>query len=101
MAAEGTLFAENDVWEEDWKAREAVLKQQWIDTLAERITTGLAKGEALRIIDRPAEILGEDLVGVVRTLHLRAALKKVPADGNTLTDPKGQNDLLNLRIKPA
>lgn len=101
QAAEGTLFAENDAWEKDWKAQEEILKEQWVETLAERITDELAKGEAFRIIDKPEEILGKDLVGVVRTLHVRAALKKVLADGNTSTDPKGKKDLLNLRIKPA
>lgn len=101
QAAEGTLFAENDAWEKDWKAQEEILKEQWVETLAERITDELAKGEAFRIIDKPEEILGKDLVGVVRTLHVRAALKKVLADGNTSTDPKGKDDLLNLRIKPA
>lgn len=101
LAAENTLFAENDAWEKNWKVQEELLKKQWVETLAERITDELAKGEAFRIIDKPEEILGQDLVGVVRTLHVRAALKKVLDDGNTLTDPKGKSDLLTLRIKPA
>lgn len=100
-AAEGTLFEDNDAWEKDWKAQEEILKKRWVETLAARITDELAKGEAFRIIDRPEEILRDDLVGVVRTLHLRAAIKKVLADGKTSTDPKGQNDLLNLALKPA
>lgn len=101
LAAEGTLFAENDAWEKNWKAQEEVLKKQWADTLAKRITDELAKGEPFRIIDKPAEILGDDLVGVIRTLHVRAALRKVLAAGDTSTDPKGKNDLLNLTIRPA
>lgn len=101
QAAEGTLFAENDAWEQEWKAQEEVLKKQWVDTLAERITDELAKGDAFRIIDKADEILGEDLVGVVRSLHVRAAMNKVLAAGKTTTDPKGKNDLLNQWIRPV
>ncbi|MGH3513623.1 MAG: three-Cys-motif partner protein TcmP [Pseudonocardiaceae bacterium] len=100
VAAHGTLFGVDDIWEKDWKAAEAVLKAQWIDTIADRLATELAKGEAFRIIDRPGEVLG-DLVGVARGLHLRAAIKKVLAEKKTTTDPKGVDDLWHLTLKPA
>lgn len=100
MAAEGTLFSQNDTWEANWKAQEAALKAQWIDTLVERLTRELAKGEPICVVDRSNEVLG-DLVGVVRGMHLRAAMKKVLAEGKTSTDPKGVDDLLNLRLKPT
>ncbi|NME80096.1 three-Cys-motif partner protein TcmP [Rhodococcus sp. 105337] len=99
IAADGTLFGGD--WEANWKAEEARLKAQWVDTIADRLINELGRGKAFRIIDRPQEILGEDLVGVVRTLHLRAAIKKVLAAGKTSTDPKGKNDLLNLLIEPV
>src|SRR3954452_5769298 len=92
LAAAGTLFDMDDAWEHDWKAQEAVLKAQWVDTIATRLTTELGQGKPFRIIDRPDKILG-DLVGVTRTLHLRAAINKVKAAGKTSTDPKGVNDL--------
>lgn len=100
VAAEGTLFDDDDAWEVDWKAEEDVLKAQWIDAIADRLTTELGKGEPFRIIDRHREVLG-DLVGVVRTLHIRAAIKKVLLDAKTTTDPKGVNDLWRLTLKPA
>ncbi len=100
MAADGTLFSDGD-WEAAWKADEARLKAQWVDTLADRLTTELAKGEAFRIIEKAEEILGADLMGVVRTLHIRAAIKKVRSAGKTSTDPTGRNDLLSLLIVPA
>ena len=55
----------------------------------------------IKIIDRPDEIFGDDLVGVVRTMHLRAAINKVRAAKKTTTDPKGVDDLYNLLITPA
>lgn len=100
LAAAGTLFDMDDAWEHDWKAQEAVLKAQWVDTIATRLATELARGKPFRIIDRPDEILG-DLVGVIRTLHLRAAINKVKAEGKTSSDPKGVNDLWHLTLKPV
>jgi three-Cys-motif partner protein len=101
LAAEGTLFGEDDAWEADWKAEEAKLKNDWIDTLAARITAELAKGQAFRIIDRATEILGDDLVGLVRAMHLRAAINRVRAAKKTTTETKNVNDLYNLWITPA
>lgn len=101
LAAEDTLFGSAADWETDWKAEEKKLKDQWVDTLAARITDELAKGQAFKIIDRSAEILGDDLVGLVRTMHFRAAINKVRAAGKTTTDPKGVDDLYNLLITPA
>ncbi|WP_280186495.1 MULTISPECIES: three-Cys-motif partner protein TcmP [Nocardia] len=95
---EGTLFGEG--WEEDWKAQEKILETQWIDTLAERITTELAKGQPFCILERPKEVVG-DLSGLVRTLHFRAAIKKVLQAGKTTTDPKGVSDLWRLVLRPA
>lgn len=101
VAAEGTLLGVDDVWEVDFDKQEALLKAQWIDTLSARLTAELAKGEAFRIIDRPHEILGEDLVGVVRALHLRAAINKARDDGSTTTQTVGIRDMLRLTITPA
>jgi hypothetical protein len=63
----------------------------------------LDRGQAFKIIDRAEEILGDDLVGVVRGTHLRAAINKARSAGKTTTDPKGveQEDLINLLITPA
>lgn len=101
LSADDTLFGAAADWEKDWKAQEKVLAQQWVDTLATRITTELEKGEAFTIIDRHAEVVGNDLVGLVRTMHFRAAINKVRTAGKTTTDPKGQSDMYNLLIKPA
>ncbi|GAB2677473.1 three-Cys-motif partner protein TcmP [Kribbella swartbergensis] len=101
QTAEDTLFGDAASWEEDWKASEAKLTAQWVATLATRLTSELAKGQAFRIIDRHAEILGTDLVGLVRTTHLRAAINRVLAAGTTTTNPKGVDDLYTLLIKPA
>ena len=100
VSAEGTLFGENDAWEE-WKAQEELLKKQWVDKLAARLTAELAKGESFRIIDRPEVILGDDLVGVVRALHLRAAINKVRDEGKTTTQTVRVKDMLTLTITPA
>lgn len=101
MAAEDTLFGDADAWEADWKAAEAKLKAQWVDTLASRLTAELAKGQAFRIIDRSDEILGSDLVGLVRNMHFRAAINKVLAENKTTTNPKGVSDLYKLLLTPA
>lgn len=100
-AAQDTLFGESDAWEAAWKEQEEVLSEQWVNTLADRITAELKKGKAFRIVDREDEILGEDLVGVVRNTHLRAAIKKVNATGQTTTSPVGVKEMLTLRIKPS
>lgn len=101
MSAEDDLFGPASNWEDEWKTQEKRMFDSWVETLAARITTELQQGETFTIMDRAAEILGEDLVGAVRTMHLRAAIKKVLAAGKTTTDPKGVNDLYNLPIKPA
>lgn len=100
LAAETTLFGEAADWEQNWKSEEAGLKAQWIDTIADRLTTELAKGEGFRVIDRPDQIFG-DLVGVARGLHLRAAIYKVLADKKTTTSPKGVEDIWHLILNPV
>ena len=100
-AAEDDLFGVAADWEKTWKVEEKKLSTQWVDTLADRITTELAKGQPFKIIDRSAEVLADDLVGLVRTMHFRAAINKVHAAGGTTTDPKGVDDLYNLVIMPA
>jgi len=95
--AEGTLFVD---WEETLQAQEAKLKAEWVDTIADRLAGELAKGEAFRVLDRYGVVFG-DLVGVARGMHLRAAIKKVHADGLTSTSPVGVKKLLELRLKPA
>jgi len=101
LAADGTLFGESGEWEPEWKAQEKLLKDQWVDTLADRITAELAKGQPFRIFDKDEEILGEDLVGLVRTLHLRAAINKVREAGATSTATVGVKDLMTLTITPS
>jgi three-Cys-motif partner protein len=103
VAAEGTLFADDGAWETGWKAEEAKLRNQWVDTLSERLTTELAKGKAFRTIDRGHEVLGDDLAGLVRGTHLRAAITKVLGASKTTTNPKGvkDGDLWSILIKPA
>lgn len=98
--AEGTLFSDDETWEDNWKAQEANLKAEWIAAIADRLATELAKGEAFRVLDRYDEVFG-DLAGVARGLHLRAAMKKVLAAGLTTTNPVGVSDLLHLELKPA
>lgn len=99
--ADDTLFGTAADWEAGWKAEEAVLKDKWVSQLAKRLADELAKGDAFRIIDRSDQIFGDDLAGVVRGLHLRAAIKRVLDDKKTTTDPKGVTDLWNLLIKPS
>ncbi|MEV0028973.1 three-Cys-motif partner protein TcmP [Nocardia sp. NPDC050793] len=99
VAADGTLFGDDDAWEADWKEQEKILKTQWVDMLADRLSGELEKGETFCIIERP-KVLG-DLAGVVRTLHFRAAINKVLKEGKTTTDPKGAKDLWRLPLKPA
>lgn len=101
ISAEDTLFGEAVAWEEIWKADERKLKDQWVETLTARLTTELAKGQSFRIIERAEEILGTDLVGVVRSTHLRAAVKEVLKAGKTVTNPKGVNDLYRLLLIPS
>ena len=99
--AEDVLFGSAADWEKTWKTEEKKLSAQWVDTLADRIAVELAKGQAFKIIDKSEEVLGDDLVGLVRTMHFRAAINKVLAEGKTTTDPKGVDDLNNLLITPA
>ena len=101
QAAEDTLFGDAADWEKDWKAQEAKMKAQWVETLVKRLNTELAKGEAFRIVDRSEQIFGDDLVGAVRTLHLRAALYKLLEENKTTTSPKNIDDLYTLWITPA
>jgi three-Cys-motif partner protein len=100
LTATDDLFGAKEDWEDRWKADESRLDAQWVDTLAERLTAELAKGQPLRIINRANEILGNDLTGVVRSTHMRAAIKKVLAAGKTSTDPKGVKDMLTLELRP-
>lgn len=99
QAATDTLFDSD--WEEAWKADEARLRAEWEDTLTSRLTAELEKGEPFRIIDRADEVLGEDLVGVVRSMHLRAAIKNVHRAGKTSTNPTGVRDMLTLMLRPV
>ncbi|WP_082581909.1 three-Cys-motif partner protein TcmP [Arthrobacter sp. Soil761] len=101
QVAEDTLFGDAADWEAVWKLEENKLKNEWVDTLAGRLTSELAKGHAFRIIDRDDEILGDDLAGVVRTMHFRAAINKVLAANKTTTNPKGVSDLYRLILMPA
>lgn len=100
LNAEDTLFGDAANWESEWKIQEAKLKAEWVDTLTARLIAELAKGQAFKIIDKANEIFGDDLVGVVRTTHLRAAINKVRAAKKTTTDPKCVDDLYNLLITP-
>lgn len=95
------LFGSAADWEAGWKADEAKLKTQWVDMLTKRLTAELSKGEPFAIIDRTVDVLGSDLVGLVRTLHLRAAINNARAAGATTTDPKGVKDLYSLVLTPA
>lgn len=100
VAAQGTLFAADDAWEKSWKASESKLKDEWIKTIEDRLSVELAKGEPFRIMDRPDQVLGE-LTGLVRTLHLRAAINLVRAAGKTSSDPKGVRDLIRFELRPT
>lgn len=100
MDAQGTLFGQDDSWEDSFAAQEAKLKAEWIDEIAARLAAELARGEPFRVIDRYDEVFG-DLVGVARQMHLRAAIKKVHAAGLTTTNPVGAKGLLQLRLSPG
>ena len=95
----GTLAEES--WEDDGKAQEAILKEEWISALVARLEVELAKGEPFRIVDRADEVLRTDLAGSVRGLHLRAAIDRLHKDGKTSTDPKGKKDYLLLTLTPV
>lgn len=99
--AEDDLFGAAEDWEKDWKVEEAKLRTKWEDILTGRLVAELAKGEPFRIIDKADEILGDDLVGVVRTMHLRAAINRARDAGKTTTETKGASDLYGLLLTPA
>lgn len=100
-AAAGTLFGDDDSWEEDFKAQEAHLKQEWIDAITANLEAVLADGKPFRVLDRYDDVFG-DLVGVARRTHLLAALKRVHAAGLTPTSPVGaKNQLLQRLFMPA
>src|SRR5205823_178034 len=101
QAAEDTLFGEKEDWEKRWKEEEAILKDKWVSTLAQRLTVELEKGAPFRIIDRADEILGGDLAGVVRSTHMRAAINRVLAANKTTIDPRGVKELMTLELKPT
>lgn len=97
--AEGTL--DEAYWEDQWKSQEQALDTQWIQLLSERLTTELRKGETFRIYDRLDEILGSDLLGVVRGTHLRQAVNQLRKVGETTTQTVRVKDMMRLRITPA
>lgn len=99
--AEDDLFGAAEEWENDWKAEEAKLKTQWEDTLTTRLIAELAKGQTFRIIDRSEEILGDDLAGVVRGMHLRVAINRARVAGKTTTETKNVKDYYRLWLTPA
>lgn len=100
LAAEGTLFSESNAWEKAWQAQERALDDQWVDTIAERLSNELSKGSPFRIIDRPSTVMG-DLVGVVRTKHLRAAIDRCRREGKTSTETRNVKNVSTLRLTPA
>ncbi|WP_418277526.1 three-Cys-motif partner protein TcmP [Isoptericola jiangsuensis] len=99
-AAQDTLFGDGGAWEEDWKAAEKVLDEQWVRTLVERITAELEKGQPFSIAGND-EILRDDLAGVVRNTHFRAAINQVRAAGKTTTETRGVENCMTLVITPA
>lgn len=98
--AEGTLFGDDGSWQEAFKAQEAKLMVEWVNAIAARLAQELAKGEAFRVLDRYDEVFG-DLTGVAREMHLRAAMKKMHAEGLTSTSPVGVRKLLELKLMPS
>lgn len=99
--AEDDLFGAAEDWEKGWKIEEAKLRAKWEDTLTERLIAELGKGQMFRIIDKPEEILGDDLVGLVRGMHLRAAINRARDAEKTTTDTKGVKDYYRLWLTPA
>ena len=80
-----------------WKAQEALLKEQWVDTLAERLTAELAKGEAVPH-HRPRRGDSRRRPRGRRPRRCICARRstKCCGEGKTTTIRRARKDLLNL-----
>ncbi len=75
-------------------------EQQWAAHIAGNVRRILQERQSFCAVDRITEVYG-DAIGQARQKHLRAALKRLHAEGMTKTNCVGTNDLGTLRIKPA
>lgn len=91
----GSLF---DGDEEAFKSQEATLAGEWVDEIERNLRALLAKHGAVKISNHYAQVYGSAL-GRARELHLRAAWKRLLADGTTATDSKGK--LIDKTIAPG
>ena len=88
----GRLFAGED----SFKSDEKTLAAAWQDEIEANLRRLLDETTEFRIADRYDEVYGEAL-GKAREKHLRAAWKRLYAEGVTKTDPKG--DLVRKTIQ--
>jgi three-Cys-motif partner protein len=80
----GSLFEGEDAF----KASEAALEASWVDEIEKNLRQCLTKYGAFRVRDHYSEVFGSAL-GTAREMHLRAAWKRLHADGTTTSDSKG------------
>ena len=94
IESEGSLLDEEGFFEADEKA----LATQWETEIERNLRRLLAKHTSFRIVDKYVEVYGTS-IGKARVKHLRAAWKKLHAEGVTKTDSK--HDLLDKVIERA
>lgn len=71
---------------------------QWTEKIAHNIEQILAAGEPFTVRARMEEVYGETM-GDARERHIRAAIKKLYAEGKTTTSGKG--DVASMRVFPT
>lgn len=85
--------------EEAFKASEKALETDWIAEIEGNLRKLLGEGSGFTIVSKYADVYG-NTAGKARTKHLRAAWKRLYADGVTTTNASG-TPLLTKRIEPA
>lgn len=94
IESEGSLLDD----EAFFKADEKALAAQWETEIETNLRRLLHEHASFRIVEKYIEVYGTS-IGKARTKHLRAAWKKLHADGVTKTDSK--HDLLDKVIERA
>lgn len=78
----------------DW---EALVEEGWVTTIARNISSLIDTGKApFAIYQRYADVMG-DTLGLARSMHIRAAVRRLYAEGRTATDGKG--DVRSLVVR--
>ena len=91
---------EDGAWEVQFEESEAHLRAVWVEEILANLEAVLRGGHPFTVLEKYGEVFG-DLVGVARSMHLRAAWKRAFDAGLVENTPRGVRDLLSTPIVPA